>query len=330
MHLALALLLLACWLIRPAAAAEPLMQLEAKIPLGAVKGRIDHLAVDLRRRRLFVAELGNGSLGAIDLDGGKVLKRIVGLKEPQGIAYVSGPDLVYVASGGDGTVRRYTGEELSSAGEPIKLGEDADNVRIAGTDHLVVGYGDGALAILEAASGRRVREVTLPAHPESFQLERDGGRAFVNLPKARQVGVVDLAAGTQVAGWKVAGLGGNFPMAVDEAAGRLFVVYREPATLVAFDTRNGAVVGRVPTVGDADDVFVDAKRRRIYVTGGEGAIAVVEPRGDAGYAELGRAPTVPGARTSLFVPELDRLYVAVRAARNEPAAVWVMRPSPSP
>jgi DNA-binding beta-propeller fold protein YncE len=330
MRVVLAVVLAACCAAPPAGAAEPLLTVEAKIPLGAVKGRIDHLAVDVRRQRLFVAELGNGSLGVIDLKAGTVLKRITGLKEPQGVAYAPGPDFVYLASGGDGTVRCYRGEDLSPASEPIKLGEDADNVRIDGADRLVVGYGDGALAILEAASGRKLGEAKLPAHPESFQLERDGSRAFVNLPKARQVGVVDFGAGEQIAGWAVADLGGNFPMALDEAAGRLFVAYREPATLVVFDTRTGAVAGRLRTVGDADDVFLDAQRHRIYVSGGEGAVAVVEARGDRGYAEINRVPTAAGARTSLFVPELDRLYVAARASRNEPAAVWVLRPADVP
>jgi hypothetical protein len=118
-------------------------------------------------------------------------------------------------------------------------------------------------------------------------------------------------------------------MALDEAAGRLFVVYRRPATLAVFDTRSGALVARLPTVGDADDVFVDARRGRIYVSGGEGAVAILAARGDA-YEEIGRVKTVPGARTSLFVPELDRLYLAVRAAGKEPAALWVLRPPAAP
>jgi YVTN family beta-propeller protein len=309
------------------ATGEPPLTVEAKIPLGAVRGRIDHLAVDRARRRLFVAELGNGSVSAVDVAAGKVERRVTGLAEPQGVAYVPESDLVYVASGGDGTLRRYRGADLAPAGEPLKLGEDADNVRVAaGGDRIVVGYGGGALAILDAAAGRKLGEVHLPAHPESFQLERSGGRAFVNMPDARQVGVVDLAAGKEVGRWSLGDAAANFPMALDEAAGRLFVVYRRPATLAVFDTRSGAVVGRLPTVGDADDVFVDAKRRRIYVSGGEGAVAVIEARGD-GYAEIGRVRTVAGARTSLFVPEFDRLYVAVLAAANEPAALWVLRPA---
>jgi DNA-binding beta-propeller fold protein YncE len=308
-------------------AAEPALTVEAKIPLGAVRGRIDHLAVDLARRRVFVAELGNGSVSAVDLAAGRVERRIAGLAEPQGVAYVPGADLLYVASGGDGTLRRYRGADLAAAGEPLKLGADADNVRVAaGGERIVVGYGDGALATLDAASGRTLGEVRLPAHPESFRIERSGARAFVNLPNARQVGVVDLAAGKPVGHWTLDGAALNFPMALDEAAGRLFVVYRRPAVLAVFDTRSGALVARLPTVGDADDVFVDEKRGRIYVSGGEGAVAVVAARGD-GYEETGRLPTVPGARTSLFVPELDRLYLAVRAAGSAPAALWVLRPA---
>jgi YVTN family beta-propeller protein len=81
--------------------AAPLV-LEAKIPLGQVSGRIDHLGIDAKRQRLFVAELGNNSVGVIDLAAGKVLRRITGLSEPQGVAYVPFTDGIFVANAGDG------------------------------------------------------------------------------------------------------------------------------------------------------------------------------------------------------------------------------------
>ena len=324
---ALALLLAAPLLGSAAAAAPPdALTLERTIPLGEVRGRIDHMAVDLDRHRLFVAELGNGSLGVVDLEKGEVAKRIGGLKEPQGVAYVPGADLVYVASGGDGTLRRYAGADLGPAGV-AKLGDDADNVRLDPRGgRVVVGYGDGALALVDATSGEKTGEIALPGHPESFRLEAGGPRAFVNVPTARQVVVVDRDAGRQVAAWKLDGRE-NFPMALDEAGGRVLVVDRHPAELLVFDTASGEVVARLPTCGDADDVFWDAKRKRAYVSCGEGLVDVVERRGDA-YQELARVPTAPGARTSLFVPELDRLYVAVRAADGRGAAVLVLRPGP--
>jgi DNA-binding beta-propeller fold protein YncE len=316
---------IAALLLGGSASAAELLTTEAKIPLGAVKGRIDHLAADLGRHRVFIAELGNNTLGAVDIENKKVVGRVTGLKEPQGVAYAPSADLFYVANGGDGWVNHYRGADLSPA-SAIKLSGDADNVRFdARAGEIIVGYGDGALAILDAASGeKRGHDIRLAAHPESFQLESTGARIFVNVPKAGRVSVIDRAAGREIAAWKLDGAAENFPTALDEVQGKLL---RTPPTLAAFDTRTGSVT-RLPTCGDADDVFVDAKRHRLYVSCGEGAVAVIEASGD-GYAELGRVRTVSGARTALFVPELDQLFLAVRANGYEPAALWVIRPADS-
>jgi len=306
------------------------LTLERKIPLGDVGGRIDHLAVDLARRRLFVAELHNGSFSAVDVAEGKLLQRVGGLKDPQGVGYVAGTDTVYVANAGDGSVHLYRGADLAPAGT-IDLGEDADNIRVdARTNEVAVGYGSGAIALIDAATGARTGDISLPAHPESFQLDPDGTRIFANVPDARQVAVVDRATKRQIAAWTLPGEAANFPMAFDGGGDRLrvLVVYRKPALLAAFDARDGAVVARIPTCIDADDVFFDAKRRRIYVSCGEGALAVIQREEGGAYREIGRIQTVPGARTSLFVPDLDRLFLAVRADRYEPASVWVFRPAP--
>jgi YVTN family beta-propeller protein len=75
-------------------AAGPGLELERTITLGAVKGRIDHLAVDGGRSRLFVAELGNGTVAVVDLKTGQVERRIVGLREPQGVGYSPTADTV--------------------------------------------------------------------------------------------------------------------------------------------------------------------------------------------------------------------------------------------
>src|SRR5437660_4460329 len=121
-------------------AGAPLV-LEAEIPLGPVSGRIDHLGIDVKRQRLFVAELGNNSLGVIDLAAGKVLRRIDGLSEPQGVAYVLFTDSVFVANAGDGSVRVLRGDDLTPMGR-IELGDDADNVRVDDARNRVhVGYG---------------------------------------------------------------------------------------------------------------------------------------------------------------------------------------------
>jgi YVTN family beta-propeller protein len=91
-----------------------------------VSGRIDHLGIDTKRQRLFVAELGNNSVGVVDLAASKVLHRIAGLSEPQGVAYVPFADRIFVANAGDGSVRVLRGEDLTPIGR-IELGDDADN-----------------------------------------------------------------------------------------------------------------------------------------------------------------------------------------------------------
>src|SRR6202051_2315115 len=122
---------------QPAATAP--LQLEAKIPLGDVHGRIDHMAVDLKRQRLFVAELGNDSVGIVDLKIRGLFRTIQRLKEPQGVGYEPSTDMLYVASAGDGSVRLFEGNDYRSAGQ-IELGSDADNIRIdAATNRAFIG-----------------------------------------------------------------------------------------------------------------------------------------------------------------------------------------------
>ena len=322
-------ILLAASLVWPASTsaqtASPPLILEAKIPLGDVSGRIDHLGIDVKRQRLLVAELGNDSLGVVDLAAGKVLNRIAGLAEPQGVAYVPSSDSVFVANAGDGSVRVLRGEDLASIGR-IELGDDADNVRVdTARNRVLVGYGRGALAVIDPVSLSKTADIGLKAHPEGFQIDETGTQVFVNVPDVREIVVIDLAVGSTQS-LPTQGAGANFPMAIDGEAHRVHVVFRSPPSLVALSSQDGHVVAKVDTCGDADDVFVDRKRHRVYVSCGQGVVDVLETD-EQGYRRLARVPTVPGARTALFVPELDRLFVAVRAGSNEPAAIWVFRPA---
>jgi YVTN family beta-propeller protein len=320
------------------------LHLEARIPLGEISGRIDHLAVDIARRRLFVAELGNNSVSVVDLDARAVQHRIQGLREPQGVAYVPGADILLVANAGDGSVERFHGTDLKRL-TALSLGADADNLRLdpAGGALVWVGHSGarlgssgtgGGLTALEAASGRPVGQtIPLPAHPESFQLEAGGSRAWVNIPGAGgAVAMLDRASRRPIATWSAPGLGANFPMAVDEPDGRLFLAFRNPPTLAVLDLRDGALLGQQPLCGDADDLFFDARRRRLYAICGQGAVDVFDEREGHGRVpqQLARVPTAEGARTGLFVPEFDRLFVAMRARTGEPAALWVLRPEPPP
>jgi hypothetical protein len=308
-------------------AAQPL-RLEAKILLGNVAGRIDHMAIDLARNRLFVAELGNNSVGIVDLAARGVVRRLTDLKEPQGVAYLRATDTLYVANRRDGSVRMFRGPDYTPVGR-IELHSDADNIRLDGVGGRVfVGYGDGALAVIDATNNTTVGSISLKAHPESFQLDPATDDVFVNLPDERGMVVVNRVTGQLRARWPMRH-GGNFAMALDNAQGRVLTVFRDPAKLVALSKQTGEVEADADTCGDADDVFVDAKRRRIYISCGDGFIDVRDAR-DSAYPRLARIATAKGARTSLFVPETGLFLLAVRAQAGEPAAIWVYETASEP
>jgi hypothetical protein len=231
-----------------------------------------------------------------------------------------------VANAGDGSVHVLRGDDLAPITR-IELGEDADNVRVdTQRNRVLVGYGNGALAVIDPATRTKVSDIRLKGHPEGFQIDETGTKVFVNVPDARDVEMADLTSEVNRS-LPMQGAGSNFPMAIDRDAHRVLVVFRNPPTLMALSSQDGRIVAKIETCGDADDVFVDHKRRRVYVSCGEGVVDVVE-QGEAGYRRLARVPTVSGARTSLFVPELDKVFVAVRARSKEPAAIWVFRPLP--
>jgi DNA-binding beta-propeller fold protein YncE len=295
------------------------------IPMPGVKGRIDHLSIDLKRHRLFVAALGNNTVEVLDLDRQQSEASLRGFGEPQGVLYLPDPDRLYVANGSGGRVDILDGNSLVPVTRIAKLA-DADNVRFDATaGKVVVGYGKGALQMLDPGSGGASGEIRLPAHPESFQLERNGNRIFVNLPDARQVAVVDRSKRAITATWEVPGARSNFPMTLDEAGRRLFVGTRSPALMLVYDIDSGKVVAKAPIGGDTDDVFFDAGRKRVYVICGEGRVEVFRQDDTDHYSQIGTVTTAARARTGLFVPDEGRLYVAAPAMDKAPARILVYR-----
>lgn len=290
-----------------------LLALEKTIPLPNVEGRIDHMAVDVAGQRLFVAALGNDTVEVVDLKSGKRIQSLSGFAEPQGIVYVPEFDKLFVANGVDGTCRILDGHSFKTIGT-VELGDDADNVRYdEKAKQVYVGHGDGALAAIDAKTGAKVADIKLAAHPESFRLEANGPRIFVNVPGAGQIAVVDREKKAVIETWPIKDAKGNFPMFLDESNHRLFVGCRRPARLLVLDTANGKTVGTVKISGDTDDLFYDVSRKQIYVSCGAGFIDVIQQKGADSYELRERIPTVSGARTSFFSPELSKLYLAVRA-----------------
>ena len=308
------------------AAQTAALKLIQTIPLPGVTGRFDHFAVDAKGHRLFVAALGNNTLEVLDIAAGQRLKSIAGLHKPTGVLYLASPNQIAVANGDDGTFKLFDGNSYELLKSLSGL-DDTDNVRFdakAGT--IYVGYGSGALAVIDAATMNLTGSIKLPAHPESFQLEAQGPRIFMNVPEAQQITVIDRQKQLITATWPMKRFQANFPMALDEANHRLFIGCRQPARLVVFDTVTAQFVTDLAISGDTDDLFYDAARKRLYLSCGEGFRDVVAQRDADQYERIERIATVPGARTSFYAPALDRLWLAVPQRGREPAEIRTYQP----
>ena len=287
------------------------LQLLQTIPLPHVDGRMDHMAVDLQGQRLFVTALGNNTLEVLDLKAGTRLHTITGLHEPQGVVFLPESNIIVVSNGQTGTCDLFDGTAFQHR-NAVTLTSDADNIRYDVATHtLYVGYGAGALGLIDATRVQHLGDIPLKGHPEAFQLEQAGPRIFVNVPSAHHIAVVDRDKRTVITTWPLQGAEANFPMALDESQHRLFVGVRTPPMLLVIDTESGKEIARMQSVGDADDLFYDAPHQRIYVAGGAGLLSIVAQEDADHYMSVATIPTASGARTALFVPELGRLYLAV-------------------
>jgi DNA-binding beta-propeller fold protein YncE len=227
-----------------------------------------------------------------------------------------------VATGGDGKVRIYDGESLSLK-STLDFGDDADNLRVdPKSGDIWVGFGNGGIGIIDS-SGQKIGTISLGSHPESFQFDETADRVYANVPKQLGVTVIDRKTRAAIAKWTLGLSFANYPMALDQANRRLFVGCRLPARLVVIDTTSGQIIRALPTVGDADDVFYDEKRRCVYVVGGEGVIEAIRQQSPDVYQPAGRTVTASGARTGYWWPSSDRLYVAAPAKAGQAAAVLV-------
>jgi DNA-binding beta-propeller fold protein YncE len=298
------------------------MQRVQTIALKGKAGNLDHLTIDQKRQRLFVANKANNTLDIVDLAAGKLLKQISGQQAIQGLAYASDLDRIYAGLGGKGLFNIFNGETYKLVGTH-KFQDDSDNVRYdPQTRQVFVAHAENSLAIVDAASFAVKNDVKLPGDAEGFQI--DGNLLYVAIPTPSQVAVVDPQAGSVTQNYPIKAAETATPLAIDSANKRLFIGCRKPPTLVVMDAASGKEVATAPIAGDVDDVSYDPSRKQLYVSCGEGSLVVIHQTDADHYEVSEKLATAPGAKTSLFVPETNRLYLAVPRQPDKSAAeVWV-------
>lgn len=314
------------------------LKLVQTIPMPNVKGRIDHMDVDVKGKRLFVAGLENGSLEIVDLNAGQWLKSIPGFQKPQGVAYVESLNKVFVASGDDGMVRVFRGNTLDLL-DSIKL--DLGPNRVVYDPHtslLYVGYGGadahkdyGEVGIIDAKTDKHVGDVQVAAHPSELLLDKLGQTLFVFVSIQSKIQQIDTRKRGIVSTWPVSSQR-NGDGAFDESTHRLLIGTRTPAQMIAMDSKSGKEVASLATAEGMDGVYFDAAHKRVYVSGGrdqgQGFVFVYRQKDTDHYETTGKITTRPGAGTSFWSPVLNRYYVAAPAHDNEEAAILVFEPVP--
>jgi WD40 repeat protein len=294
---------------------EVLKQIK-EVTVSNIEGTVQHMAADVKRNRIFLAATSNNTIEIFDAQTLQHLNTIEGLSQPQDVIFLPESDELLVSNAADGTLRSYDAKTFKLI-DSKPMGGDANRICVTPNGKFViVGWGVGGLAIVDRQSGKRI-DVELQSHPEAFQLDSAGNRLFVNLPGVGEVAVVDRRSQTVTESWPIR-QHDNVAMALDEADRRLFVVCHRPSKLLVLNIDDGSIVSSMSTTSDADDVFYDQQRKFIYVIGGEGEIAVYKQATADEYSPMGKTDTVEDARTGLFVPEWNRLFVV---ARNRPPDV---------
>jgi DNA-binding beta-propeller fold protein YncE len=314
------------------------LRLVQTIPMPDVKGRIDHMDVDVKGKRLFVAGLESGSLEVVDLGAGKWSKSIPGFKKTQGVAYIPSLNKVFVASGDDGMLRVFRGDTLELL-DSIKLELGPNRVTYdPHTKILYVGYGGkdagkdyGEVGMIDAKTDKSLGEIKVEAHPAELLLDESGKTLYVLVSSASKVQVVDTKKREVVSTWPVSSQR-NGDGAFDEKTHRLFIGTRTPPQMITMDSNTGKEVTSLPTVEGMDGVYFNAAQKRVYVSGGRdndvGYIFVYQQKDADHYEHIDKIPTKSGAGTSFWSPELNRFYVGAPAHDKEEAAILVFEPQP--
>jgi len=301
------------------------LRLIKTILLPEVKGRIDHMDVNLKDQILYVAALGNNTLEVVDLHDGKILKSIKSLHEPQGVGYIPQTGEILVANGDNGDCYFYNSRSFEKKAA-LPLHSDADDVRYDSVaKKIYVGYGDGGVSVIDPETHKQIAVIKLPAHPESFQIDKKLDLLYVNLPNAKMVGVIELGSMKVTGKWERTQPSANYPMALDSIHHQVFVGYRNPARLIVFDGRSGKEISNINMAGDADDLYYDVKTSRVFVSGGAGSIDIFQRQNDEAFKQIASIPTRNGARTSLLIPQLNLFILAERAVSGKPADLLVYK-----
>jgi hypothetical protein len=325
------------------------LRLVQTIPLPRVTGRLDHMGVDLEKKRLFVAVVANNTLEVVDLNGGKVIKSLTGFKDTQDALFLGGDFNKLYVSSLDGHVRVFQGESFWLV-QDFKIEPDPNRLFYDPNTNLIYfGYGGRnagfdayeRVGILQPKRGAGYDQLVAdmiaptprPGHLADIAMD-DNGILLICDSRADRIYQFDTQKRELIKSWPARG-DGAADLALDRTRQRLFVGTRVPPEMTVYDSLSGKEIQSLPGPETMDGVYFDAKLKRVYMTGGRwygtpdaspGWVYVYEEKDADHYEMISKIKTRAGSGTSLFVPQLNRLYVASQAIGDQEAAIFVFEP----
>lgn len=301
-----------------------------------VTGNFDHLEVDLRRNRLFVTPEDFKAVLVLDIDGGQVIHRIDGIARPHAVLYRPDTDRLYVTDGSDGSVKVFDGGTYKQIAR-IPLLKDADAIGFdISRKYLYVDNGGGdagqkysMLSVIDTGSDSKRNEMKIDGDTlEAMALDNYRPRIYLNNKATNHVAVIDRFRNQQIANWPITLGKQNVAIALDEQRQRLFVGCRS-GQIVVLDSNSGKELQALPIASGIDDLIYDPGSRRIYAAA-NGEVNVYEQKDLDHYVDLGSVHTGINGKTAKFVPQLNRLFVAVPQHGKQPASILVYQPAHTP
>jgi DNA-binding beta-propeller fold protein YncE len=315
---------------------DPPLRLIQTTFLPGYVGDFEHFAADIKGNRLFLIAEDHKTVEVLDIHTGKRLHTISGFGQPHAIEYLPGPNSLIVTEGDEesGAVDLVNGGNYKIL-DRIKLPANVDGGVYNPTNkyYYVESGGDGPdakthlLSIIDTQSFKRIGDITLPGtKSEAMAIDHAGAKLYVNLRGPDEIGVVDLATRQLIARWPIPESKNENALVLDEPNHRLFSASHTPPKLFVFDIDTGKVIANLPCAENSDDMGYDPVRKRIYITGDGSASVIVQQDADH-YVSVAEVPTGYRAKTSIFVPELNRLYIAV-SSRGKRAGGKLVAPEP--
>lgn len=306
------------------AQAQKSYKIEAKWTIGG-EGGWDYLLADSSAHRLYVTH--GQRVEVIDLNTGKPVGAITGLKGTHGVALDADGKFGYISDGGANQVVIFDRHSLQTVGT-VPAGMNPDGIVFEPVTKTVWAFNGRSkdVTVIDTASRKVIATVALPGKPE-FPTADGKGNVYDNIEDKSEIVRLDARSPKVTATWPLGKCESPSGMAIDNTGHRLFSVC-DGKVMAVVDYESGKVIA-TPAIGDGPDAAAyDPKTKLAFSSNGEGTLTVVDAS-NSEYKVMQTLTTEPRARTMALDTATGKVYLVTAQFGPRPAAT-AENPRPRP